>query len=744
MQKWIRMCLLWVLLAMGLPALAQDVILPTQPPIIIEPPIGGGGVFTNPDWMSVDFHRVQINIANQVASTRVEMQFTNNGNGFVEGTFLFPLPLEATVDDLVMFIDGQAIEAKILPAGEARDIYNEIVRQYRDPALLEYVGMNTLQANVFPIPSGESRRIEIAYTQVLTAENGLIKVTYPMESSATKGRSVTAMSVSVNVESADAVRNIYSPSHAIAINRTDDHRFSVGFEASQYTPDGDFTLYYGLQNESISANLLTYRESATDPGYFMLLLQPPLTVETSTVLPRDVIIVLDQSGSMEGEKWAQAQKAVVYVLEHLNPQDRFNVVAFSTGWRVFSNQVEAQSLAPEAVNWVWSLQAGGGTDINGALQTALSYVGERPATVLFMTDGLATEGEIDTNTILANVEQSATSNLNVFTFGVGDDVDTLLLDSLSGQFRGASSYVRPYESIDEEVASLYGKVSAPVLTDVTLDMGGIQTDFVYPNGQLPDLFAGEQLTIVGQYRQGATPITLTLRGQLNGESVAYVYEDLTFRERAGGEPFIARLWATRRIGELLNQIRFNGENPELVESVVTLSVRYGIITPYTSFLIEEDDILSQQGRARAEASFSQDAQTLSNQVSGAVAVEAADAIGGMNSASAPAPMLMQLATAPAGMAQSEVDGMLSIAESEATQQRAQPLQTVGEKTFILQNGVYVDTTYQPDSMTPRQVIFLSDEYFALMEAVPALSEYFALGEAVIVVVDGIAYEVTAQ
>ena len=741
MQKWIRISLFVLLLAVGLPTLAQDIIpLPTQPPIIIEPPIGGGGVFTNPEWMSVDFHRVQIDIANQVASTRVEMQFTNNGSGFVEGTFLFPLPLEATVDDLVMYIDGQAIEAKILPAGEARAIYNEIVRQYRDPALLEYVGMNTLQANVFPIPAGESRRIEIAYTHVLTAENGLIKVSYPMESSATKGRSVNTMSVEVNVESADAIRNIYSPSHTIATNRTDDHHFSVGFESSHYTPDGDFTLYYGIQNEAISANLLTYRESATEPGYFMLLLQPPLTVDTTTVLPRDVVIVLDQSGSMEGEKWAQAQKAVVYVLEHLNPQDRFNVVAFSTGWRVFSNQMESQSVASEAVSWVWSLQAGGGTDINGALQTALSYVGERPATVLFMTDGLATEGEIETATILANVEQAATSNLNLFTFGVGDDVDTLLLDSLSGGFRGASSYVRPYESIDEEVASLYGKVSAPVLTDVTLDMGAIQTDFVYPNGQLPDLFAGEQLTVVGQYRQGATPISLTLRGQLNGEAVEYVYEELTFRERAGGEPFIARLWATRRIGELLNQIRFNGENPELVESVVTLSVRYGIITPYTSFLIEEDDILSQQGRARAEESFMQDAEQLRSQVSGAVAVEAADAIGGMNSASAPSPMMSPLPTASAPL-MAQVEGM-SINETEATQERLQPLQTVGEKTFILQGAVYVDTTFNPDTMTTRKVAFLSDEYFALLEEVPALTEYFALGEAVIVVMDGIAYEVT--
>jgi Ca-activated chloride channel family protein len=215
-----------MILVAGLPTVFQQQPVPTQPPIIIEPPIiidppprPIGGVFTNPEWMSIDHHRVTITVDNQIATTNVDMQFTNNGSGFVEGTFLFPLPDEAAVDNLVMYINGQAIEARILRADEARAVYDEIVRQYRDPALLEYVGRNTIQANVFPIPPGESRRIELGYTQILEADNGLIKLTYPMANSATKGRTVNSMSLSVNVTSADAISNIYSPSHNVAISR---------------------------------------------------------------------------------------------------------------------------------------------------------------------------------------------------------------------------------------------------------------------------------------------------------------------------------------------------------------------------------------------------------------------------------------------------------------------------------------------------------------------------------------------
>lgn len=692
-------------------------------------PCGGGGVFTNPDWLKIDYHRVNVEIENQIAHTSIDMKFVNEGEGLAEGTFVFPLPLNASVDSLVMYINDVPIEANILEADEARGIYDEIVRQYRDPALLEYIGSQAIQANVFPIPPGEFRRITLSYTQALEVDNGLIHYVYPFDvTRLTSSRPVEEASISVNVVSNDPISNIYSPSHSIAINRAADtaNAFRVGWEQSFYVPDQDFSLYYGVASDTINVNLLTYRESADEDGFFMLLVQPPLEAPQEAVQPRDIIIVLDQSGSMDGDKWNQAREAAAYVLDNLNEGDRFNVVLFSTGWRTFSNNLESTSAAQEAIDWIDGMYAEGGTDINGALTTALDMVGERSATILFMTDGLATEGETETDRIIENVAAAAPSNVSLFTFGVGDDVDTFLLDALVRDHHGASTYVRPTERIDEVVASLYNKISSPVLTNVQLTIDGITLDSVYPAQPLPDLFAGNQMTVVGRYRGSAENLTVTLSGLLGGQEQNYVYSNQEFRARAGGEAFIARLWATRRIGDMLNSIRLNGENPELVDSIVSLSVRYGIITPYTSFLIDENDILSQTGREEARDRFANTANDLASQSTGAGAVSAAADSASMEAAAAPLPMATNAPGASEGEQQSQVN----------------PIQNVGGKTFILQNGVWTDTTFAPDTMETQKVEFLSDDYFALLETQPALSEYFALSDRVIVVLDGTAYEVT--
>lgn len=700
--------------------------------ILPECPVVIGGVFTNPDWLKIDHHRVTVTVEDQIAHTEVSMEFVNEGEGLAEGTFVFPLPLGAAVDQLIMYINDQPIEARILEADEARQIYDAIVRQYRDPALLEYVGTQAVQANVFPIPPGEKRRIELSYTQVLEVDNGLIHYNYPLDvTRLTSRRPIEEMSISVRVNGNDPVSTIYSPSHNVGISRgEDDTSFSVGFEQNFFVPDQDFSLYWGIESDNINVNLLSYRESAGEDGFFMLLVQPPLELPADQIQARDIIIVLDQSGSMDGAKWDQAQDAATYVLENLNPRDRFNVILFSTGWRVFSDRLESPDAAAEAVDWIDGMFPEGGTDINGALLTALDMTdAERPTTILFLTDGLPTEGESDPEAILENLTDAARSNVRVFAFGVGDDVDTFLLDSITRDLRGVSSYVRPGERVDEEVQSLYNKIGAPVLTDVELTVDGVRVESLYPQVPLPDLFAGTQLTIVGRYRDSADNVTIRLTGTVDGEQQTFIYDGLNFRSRSGGEPFIARLWATRRIGELLNAIRLSGENQELIDSIVSLSVRYGIITPYTSFLIEEDDILSQTGRDQVAAQFAEEAQGLRSNSSGAAAVGAADAFADMAAAEAPAaPMPQPTMSAGGGEFEAGVSGQNAI-------------RTVGDKTFIQQNGVWTDTTFDPDTMETQQVVFLSDDYFALLDSIPALGEYFALGEQVIVVIDGAAYEV---
>lgn len=730
MKRLLLAALVLALVGAAVPAVAQIIVPPPPPP--------GGGVFTNPDWLKIDYHRVRADIENQVATTQVDMQFTNQGEGLAEGTFIFPLPAGAAVSQLTMWVDGQPVDAKILAADEARRIYNDIVRQYRDPALLEYIGSGAIQASVFPIPPGDSRRIQITYAQVLEVDNGLIHYIYPLKASGQGRRSVAEMSVSVSVRGQDPIGSVYSPSHSIAISRTpgDDTQFRAGFEANNYVPDADFSLYYSISSETISLNLLTYRESARDDGFFLLLVQPPLRVPEARVIPKDVIVVLDQSGSMQGVKWDQARQATAYVLENLNPADRFNLILFSTGWRVYSGRMEGVDAARGAVDWINRQAAEGGTDINGALLAALDGVdAERATTVLFITDGLATEGETRTDAILANLRAAGRPNVRIFAFGVGDDVDTFLLDSIVRDHRGAVTYVRPGERINEAVASLYNKISAPVLTDVELDFGGVTVELVYPD-TLPDLFAGEQLTLVGRYRGDAANVAITLSGQVSGQRQTFTYSGLDFPARAGGEPFIARLWATRRIGDLLNTIRLRGENDELVQSVVSLSVRYGIITPYTSFLIEEDDILSREGRDRAVQQFAQEAEALARSYTGASAVDAAAASQSLRAAAAP--VAVPTMTAPAQAGGAAPSGYDDAHQPELT------IRTVNDRTFILRDGVWIDTAYEPDTMQTTPVAFLSDAYFALLEARPELADYFALGERVIVVLDGVAYEVTAE
>jgi Ca-activated chloride channel family protein len=350
-----------------------------------------------------------------------------------------------------------------------------------------------------------------------------------------------------------------------------------------------------------------------------------------------------------------------------------------------------------------------------ALDEAFRIAGvERPTYVLFLTDGLATEGELDTDDILANAAEGATNNIRVFSFGVGYDVDTILLDMLAQQHHGTSDYVTPEESIDETVSSLYRKLSNPVLTDVEIDFGGIQVYDLYP-AVLPDLFSGEQLVLLGRYREGGTA-DLVVRGVVGDQVRTFTYEGRRF-EAQGGTDAIPRLWATRKVGTLLRQIRIEGPDEETIDQIVALAIRYGIVTPYTSYLVAEDAPFGAAARdALAEQAY-QAAAATSIDASGEAAVVAA-----------------------------ETEGALSAPEANAPSVAAYRdlVRLAGSRTFRWSDGTWVDTAFDPDTMQPVSVPFLSDGYFALAEAHPVLAEAFALGEQVIVMWQGTAYRVVGE
>jgi Ca-activated chloride channel family protein len=699
------------------PALADGIIIPDDPIICKNPPCSP--IPKPMAQLTIKYHHVEVTIKDQVAVTHVDQVFYNPNDWSIEGTYIFPLPLDAAVSGFTLWVDGMAVEGKILGAEEARQTYEKIVRDLRDPALLEYSGRGAVQARIFPIPPGGERRVELEYSQVLTAENGLVRYVYPLNTEKFSALPLESVSVSVDVTAPQSIRAVYSPTHTISTDRLDTDHIRTGYEAKDIIPDTDFALYYSL-GESEAFHVLSYRDPA-DPagedGFFLLLLAPRPEVKAKPV-PKDILLVLDHSGSMDGEKIQQAKKALQYVLEHLNPDDRFNVIAFSTGIQTYASRLRSSTDAREAIAWVDRISAEGSTDINRALLEAAAMTeGERPTYLIFLTDGLPTDGEIGTDKILNNFAQSAPDNLRLFAFGVGYDVDTQLLDTLAQEQHGATTYVHPEENIDEVLSGFYAKISTPVLTDLRLDFGDLATYGIYPD-PLPDLFVGSQIVVVGRYRKGGVN-TVNLSGEVNGKRQTFRYPEQEFvtdsRSLHDSQPALPRLWATRKIGYLLNKIRLRGSDAETVDQIVKLSIRYGIVTPYTSYLVTEPMPLGVEEQERI-------AQDQYNE------------------------MLVMPTAMPMGQgAVQQAEGERKIAGAEAPS--APPVEArdivrvVGSRTFVYSDGVWVDTGFDPQTMQTIKVAFLSDDYFKLTKAVPELSPAFALGENVIVLANGNAYEV---
>lgn len=714
-------------------------------PTILIPPNGGPdspNQAANPG-VRLKTHRVAVEITDGLAVTKITQVFLNEGAAVAEGEYLFPLPPGAAVSNLILYIDGQPVTGQLLDAEKALGIYTEIVRRQRDPALLQYAGRGAVKLSVFPIPAGGERKVEITYSHLAPTENGLTAYIYPLRTDYASRAAVQEVSVAVTVRSTRPIRSAYSPDLRVAVNQIDDNTLRAGFEAANFRAERDFSLFYraGDAQDGISADVITYRASADEDGFFTLLITPPYKADAERVIPKDVLIVLDQSGSMAGAKWDQARAAVRYVLKNLNPADRFNVVVFSSGVRIFAKSLQASSEADSAAEWVNSLEAVGGTDINGGLETALRTAdAERNTIVLFLTDGLPTEGVTEIRQILANVKAAGRPNLRLFAFGVGDDVDTFLLDSLVAANGGTVAYVRPQEDIEAKVSALYRKLTAPVLTALRLEVDGPMLEDMSP-ATLPDLFAGEQLVITGRYR-GSGAATLTLRGKIGAQEVAYTFRNLDFPTNAGGQPFVARLWAARKIGALLNQIKLNGQTPELVDSVIRLSVRYGIVTPYTSYLVKEDEFATNTGGDvnRTTGTPMPPPAPIMQAPPGAPGAPGDNTTGkdsvDFSSKSAELSGGAGLAPAPT---QAAVVGRAG-PERERGAAAGGVLREVGDRTFVYRGGQWVDTAYTAE-MTIKVITFLSDDYFALLTAHPDIAEALALGDRILIVIGGQAYQI---
>lgn len=676
---------------------------------------------------------IDTKISSQVATTHVEQVFRNDTNATLEGTYLFPIPESASISEFAIWDGDRRLVGEVRSREEARRIYDEIVRRQRDPGLLEYAGKDLFQASIFPIPPHSDKKLEITYTQVVRAEGGTVAYRYPLGT----GRQLTqigSVAGRIEVESKEPLRNVYSPTHVIDVKRSSERRSLVSFESDKSKEPQDFQLFYTISKEDFGLTLLTHREAGKH-GYFLLMISPKDDWSEQEYSAKDVVFVVDTSGSMaEAGKMEKARAALLYGVRILRPQDRFNIVSFAGDEHLMEARLIAadESGRARGEDFVKKLKPIGGTNINQSLLASLRQFEEtdrdRPKMLVFMTDGLPTVGMTNVTKILENVREARKPGVRMFTFGVGYDVNTALLDKLAAENGGVADYVEPKEDLEVKVSNFFAKVNYPVLTDLQLDMGGAQTDLIYPRS-IPDAFRGSQVTLIGRYSNEADlkSVQLRLTGNAGGSKRTYTYSNLSFPLRSDANEYMPRLWATRRVGWLMEQVRSNGEQKELRDEIVDLGTRYGIVTPYTSYLALED--------ARMTSSFG-GLSTLSPRR-------------GLTGRDAGAPS----AAAPKVSAQTGADAVQLSKMQREQQERlrvseepqSQSVRRVAGKTFYLIGGVWTDSEFKDESQLPETVVvFGSEDYFALLKQNPKLASYFSLGERVVVVLDGRVYRVKTQ
>jgi Ca-activated chloride channel family protein len=657
------------------------------------------------------------NGASRVMRYEVEERFVNNGGRVGEADYMFPLPKGAAFQDLKLSINGELVSGETMSATDARRIYEEIVRRQRDPALVEWMGYGLLRARIFPINPGEEKRVVVRFQMVAEREGDAVRVDYFRGAKNEPGmmRDVPrpnqgSSSFTFIYPRTPELGTAYSPTHGIDVNDNgSERRVDVRGDAS------DLTLLIPLRERNEAAISVLANAAGGEDGFALISLSPPASLTRGDVTPRDVTLVLDVSGSMSGVKMNQARAAGHQLLATLRPDDRFRLIDFSSDVHTFRD--EFLSATPQNIRaagqYLDELQAQGSTNISGALREALGAnrgpeAIERMPVVLFITDGEPTIGERDP----ARIAESAShdrGSARVFTFGVGADVNVTLLEQLALQGRGTAQFVRPDESVERAVSLVAGRIVDPVLTDVRVRTdGNVRLAKILPE-QPVDLFAGQDLVLLARYA-GHGDARVTFEGKRGRQTVRWT-SNVDFPDRERGNPFVARLWATQRIGWLSAEKRKNGGSSEIDDEIRGLGERFGIPTEFTSYLVQEP---------------------------GVVAGVAGGGIGrrlppGLSPAAAPmrdqrfeqaksAAQLRSVVTT-ASVDSMAINGAIGVAAGSATKR-------AGSHTFILKGSMWTDLRPAATGTRTIRIKAYSKAYFDLIDAVPDLRAIFAIGDQV--------------
>jgi Ca-activated chloride channel family protein len=735
------------LLADGFMYIPNPPPFPSPRPLPFRPP-------PRPNFsLEVTRHRVAVEIDETAARTRVEETFYNPNDAQLEGVYLFPLPADAAVSSFAMKMGGREVTGEILEKGRARQIYEQIVRQARDPGLLEYVDRGLFRASVFPIPARGNVEVTIEYSEALGRERGTATYSYPLDTGKYSAGDYKDVVIDLKIRSSQPVRSINSPSHDTAlVARPTDREARVTFEAKTLKADKDFIVTWNVSEDALAPTLLTDR-GAEPEGFFFLSIAPRPD-KPKAVVPKDLAFVIDTSGSMLGTKLEQVKKALKYCLANMNQGDRFTIIDFSTEARRFRDGMTevTEDNRKAAAIYVDELKARGGTNIEEGLRFAFSDLQskDRLGLIVLLTDGEPTIGVVAPAEIVRSVKEKNAEKRRVFVFGVGEDLNAKLLDAIAKETRAVTQYIRSGDSIEVPLANFYDKIDSPVFTDLELSFpaGGVSDVFPRP---LPDLFRGEQLDIFGRYAADGQR-TVVLHGKYQGEERVFEYS-LPFA--GASNPFIPRLWATRKIGYLLEQIRLAGETAEVKDEVVRLSKRYGVITPYTSYLILEENELARRGEWGADG---RNMELYGFAAQRALAPRAAAGVPrapGVDAAEESAAEAEDLALAKevrkAGESLGQAGGAGGVEASrdvarlrsvqggsvvdrflsEKVNVRGERVKQIERRTFYFQGERWVDSSIEPGKLKSesdvRHVKYLSDEYFKLLTDEPGIGKLLSVG-----------------
>jgi Ca-activated chloride channel homolog len=695
-------------LASGVSALSIVFVLSALPAqaqgwIEIERPVGPA---LPPDVVRVG-SEVRVTVDGRVARVEVEERFRNAGSRVAEGSYLYPMPGEAVFTNFSLWMGDQEVRGETMNAEQARAIYEEIVRRRKDPALLTFAGHGLVRAQVFPIEPGDTRKVVLRYTQLLTRAGDALRLRYSFGS-----RGATSdIRYGVTLTNASGYGTPYSPTHRIDTRRNGERlEISLAGDAA-----GQLELFLPVRQGLVGTSLVTHAPGGED-GYFMLLLAPA-DAEPGAGVPRDLTLVVDVSGSMSGTKLEQAKAALNQALGTLSSKDRFRVIAFSSQVRRFRESFvpATRDNLTAAREFVDRLGADGGTNIAGALDAALDSPGdaERLSIVLFMTDGLPSIGEQAPDRI-AEQASGRIGRTRVFTVGIGHDVNTYLLDRLASRGRGTSEYVPPGASVEAAMASLLAKLRYPALVDLQITETPVTLSQTLPT-QLPDLFYGEELVVFGRYKgQGSGTIVVT--GERNGRRER-IPVAASFSANEPSNDFIPKLWAARQIGDLTRQIRLEGASNSLVDQVRQLGLRYGILTEYTSYLVQEPTDIVRPGTP---------VPLREPQLGGVRNSAAQTGAGAFERARASAKLSDSKTLAAADAAASDQLESLSREGGAAPDTRR-----AGGRVFIRRGRVWTDAA-QADRITVTDVAAYSKAYFELVRQLPEVAPYLAVGEELLI------------